>query len=76
MRTPPVVPVEEFSETALLLKPVGRRTQVDPFVLHGPPKPFDKDVVVAASAPIHADLYPMIQQYPREHLAGELLTLK
>src|SRR5690349_20642237 len=75
MRTSPVVPVEERSQTALLLKPVGRRTQVDPFVLHGPPKPLDEDVVVAASTPVHADLDAMIQQHPGERFAGELRAL-
>src|SRR5271165_7104955 len=75
MRTPPIVPVEEFNETALLLKPVGRRAQIDPLVLHRPPKPLDEDIVMAASAAIHADLDPMIQQHTRERLAGELRTL-
>jgi hypothetical protein len=75
MRAPLIVPVEEFSKTALLLKPIGRRAQVYPFVLHRPPKALDEDIVVAASTPIHADLDPMIQQHPREFFARELRTL-
>ena len=72
MRTPPIGPVKEFSKTALLLKPVGRRTQIYPLVLYRPPKALDEDVVVTTTTPIHADLDAMIQQQPRERLDGEL----
>jgi hypothetical protein len=75
VRAASVVPVKEFDQTALLLKPVGRRAQIDPLVLHRPPQALDKDVVVATTASIHADLDPMIQQHAREFFARELRTL-
>jgi hypothetical protein len=75
MRTTPIVPVKEFSKTALLLKPVSRRAQVYPLVLHRPPQALDEYIVVATTASIHADLDAMIQQHPRERLAGELRPL-
>jgi hypothetical protein len=45
MRTPQIIPVEEFAKAALLFDAVGRGAQVDPFVLHGPPQALDEDVV-------------------------------
>src|SRR5437667_106592 len=75
MRTSPIIPVEEFGEAALLFDTVGRRTQIDPFVLHGPPQALDEDVIVAAPAPVHADLDPVIPQQRRELVAGELRAL-
>ena len=71
----PVLPVEEFDQAAVLLKPVGCRAQVDPLVLHRPPQALDEDVVVATTTSIHADLDPMIEQHPREFFARELRTL-
>jgi hypothetical protein len=65
---------KKFGETALLLKPVGGRAQVDSLALHRPPQTFDKDVVVATTAPIHADLDPMEQQHPGEHYAFKTLA--
>src|SRR6201993_2087976 len=75
MRTPQIIPVEELAKTALLFDVVGHWAQVDPFVLHGPPQALDKDVVVAASASVHADLDPMISQHLGELKAGELRPL-
>src|SRR5689334_16787287 len=75
MRPPQIIPVEELGKAALLFDAVGRWTQVDPFVLHGPPQALDKDVVVAAPASIHADLDPVIPQHLGELLAGELRAL-
>jgi hypothetical protein len=54
---------------------VGRRAQVDPFVLHGPPQALDEDIVVAAPASIHADLDHVIPQHLSELVAGELRAL-
>ena len=48
MRTPQIIPVEELAKAALLFDAVGRWTQVDPFVLHGPPQALDEDVGDAA----------------------------
>src|SRR3954447_24194084 len=75
MRPPQIIPVEELGKAALLFDAVGRWTQVDPFVLHGPPQALDKDVVVAPPASIHADLDPVIPQHRGELVAGELGTL-
>src|ERR1700674_5048927 len=75
MRTPQIIPVEELAEAAPLFDAVGRRAQVDPFVLHGPPQALDEDVVVAAPASVHADLDPIIRQHLGELVAGELRTL-
>ena len=75
MRTPPIIPAEEFGKAALLFDAVGRRTQIDPFVLDGPPQALDEDVIVATPAPVHADLDPVIPQHLRERVAGELRTL-
>jgi len=41
-------------------------------VLHGPPQALDEDVIVAAPAPVHADLDPVIPHQRRELVAGEL----
>ena len=38
MRPPQIIPVEELGKAALLFDAVGGWTQVDPFVLHGPPQ--------------------------------------
>ena len=67
--------VEERGETALLLESIGRRAQIDPLMLHRPPQALDEDVVVATTAPIHADLDAMIQQHLRERFTGELRPL-
>ena len=75
VRAASVVPVEEFDQAALLLKPIGCRVQVNPLVLHRPPQPLDEDVIMATTASVHADLDPMIQQHPGEFLARELRTL-
>src|SRR5437763_12313372 len=75
MRPPQIIPVEELGKAALLFDAVGGWTQVDPFVLHGPPQALDKDVVVAAPASIHADLDPVIPQHLSKLIAGELRTL-
>jgi hypothetical protein len=75
MRPPQIIPVEELGKAALLFDAVGRGTQVDPFVLHGPPQALDEDVVVATPASIHADRDPVIPQHPGELLAGELRAL-
>ena len=53
----------------------GRRAQVDPFVLHGPPQALDEDVVVAAPAAVHADRDPVIPQHLGKLVAGELRPL-
>src|SRR5438309_11253109 len=75
MRTSQIIPVEELAKATLLFDAVGGWTQVDPFVLHGPPQALDKDVVVAAPASVHADLDPVIPQHVGELLAGELRAL-
>src|ERR1700724_130305 len=75
MRPPQIIPVEELGQAALLFDAVGRGAQVDPFVLHRPPQALDEDVVVAAPAPIHADLDPMIPQHLGKLVAGELCPL-
>jgi hypothetical protein len=75
MRTPQIIPVEELAKAALLFDAVGRWTQVDPFVLHGPPQALDEDVVVAAPASVHADLDPAIPQHIGELVTGELRAL-
>jgi len=72
MRTLQIVPVEELAKAALLFDAVGRWTQVDPFVLHAPPPALDEDVVVAASASVHADLDLVIPQHIGELVTGEL----
>src|SRR5665213_4342207 len=75
MRAPPVIPVEKFGKAALLLDAVGCRAQIDPFVLHGPPQALDENIIVAATAPVHADRDAVIPQHRRELLAGELRAL-
>src|ERR1700739_3170940 len=75
MRPPQIIPIEELGKAALLFDAVGRWAQVDPFVLHGPPQALDKDVVVAATASVHADRDPMISQHLVKLIAGELRAL-
>src|SRR5580692_3571364 len=72
MRTSQIIPVKELAKAALLFDSIGRWTQVDPFVLHGPPQALDEDVVVAAPASVHADLDFMIPQHLGELITGEL----
>src|ERR1700751_3479677 len=75
MRTSQIIPVKKRAKAALLFDAVGRWTQVDPFVLHGPPQALDEDVVVAAPASVHADLDPAIPRHLGELVAGELRAL-
>src|ERR1700745_3040813 len=75
MRTPQIIPVKELGKAALLFDAVGGWAQIDPFLLHGPLKALDKDVVVAAPASVHADLDPMIPQHLGELITGELRPL-
>jgi hypothetical protein len=59
----------------VLFDAIGRRAQIDPFVLHSPPQALDEDVAVAAPASIlsiHANFDPMILQHLGELVAGEL----
>jgi len=51
MRTPQIIPVEEFVKAALLFDAVGRWAQIDPLALHGPPQALDEDVVVQRPRP-------------------------
>jgi hypothetical protein len=44
-------------------------------VLQGPPQAIDEDIVTAAPASVHADLDPVIPQYRRQPVAGELRAL-
>jgi len=49
--------------------------QIDAFVLHRPPEPFDEDIVHPASPAVHADLDLGCAQHPDEGVAGELAAL-
>jgi len=54
-------------------------TQVDLFILHRSPEPFDKDVVEHPAAPIHADLNVLRQQdigYARGRKLTALITIE
>ena len=48
---------------------------VDFFVLDRTPQAFDKDVVKTATAPIHADMDPSVQQLPSKGKRCELTAL-
>jgi len=50
-----VVPVEALDKAFLLPAAVGRRAQIDPFVLDRPPQPLHEDVVVTLPMAVHAD---------------------
>src|SRR6202030_3804844 len=73
--TSQIIPVKKRAKAALLFDAVGGGAQVDPFVLHGPPQALDEDVVVAAPAPVHTDVDPVIPQHIGELVAGELRAL-
>ena len=49
--------------------------EIDAFVLHGSPEPFDEDVVHPSAPPIHADLDLGVQQDTGEPGAGKLTAL-
>ena len=72
MRVPTVVPVNALGQAALLFDPVVTRAQVHPFVLDRPPQPLNKDVVMAASSTVHADLDAVVLEHLGEFGAGEL----
>ena len=74
MRTSQIIPVKKRAKAALLFDAVGGGAQVA-FVLHGPPQALDEDVVVAAPAPVHTDLDPVIPQHIGELVTGELRAL-
>jgi hypothetical protein len=52
MRTPQILPVEELAKAALLFDAVGRWTQLDSFVLHGPPQALYEDAGRALPKPV------------------------
>jgi hypothetical protein len=51
----------QSKRAALLFDAVARRAQIDPFVLHGPPRALEENVVVAAPASIHVELDTVIR---------------
>ena len=51
------------------------RVQVDMFILHRTPKPFDEHVIHPAALAIHTDLNAVGLQDAGESLAGELAAL-
>ena len=75
MRSQAVVPVEARSKARPLFSARVAGTQIDPFVLDGPPQAFDEDVVVTAPPAIHADLDAMCLEHAGEFGAGELAAL-
>ena len=75
MRAAPVVPVEAGREARLLRASVRARAQIHPLVLDGPPQPLDEDVVVAATAAVHADGDTVVLEHPGEGFGRELAAL-
>ncbi len=49
--------------------------EVDLFIFEAPPQPFHEHVVAPAPFPIHADLDAMLDEQPRELLAGKRTAL-
>ena len=50
-------------------------TDVDVFVFHAPPEPFDEDVVQRSASPIHTDGDLVLFENPGKRIARELRTL-
>src|SRR5262245_53021373 len=50
-------------------------TDVDVFVFHAAPEPFDEDIVQRPASPIHADGDLALFENPGERATGELRTL-
>ena len=48
---------------------------VDVFVFHATPEPFNEDVIQRSASPIHADGDLALFENPSERAAGELRTL-
>ena len=69
VKTDPGVEAPAQGRTAI------KRVQVKVLILDGPPEPLDKDVVLAAPPPIHADGDVVVFKYLRKGFAGELRAL-
>ena len=75
MRPSVVVEPEVFLQPSAGLNAVAVGLQVDLLVLHRPPQPLDKYVVLAPAPAVHADLHPVVLEYLPELAAGELAPL-
>lgn len=40
---------------------IFRNTQINMFILHGSPQPFNENIINGPSLAIHADLYALVQ---------------
>ena len=65
-----IVPEADSGFPAILV-----RLEIDLFVLHRPPQPFNEQVIVVAPFAVHADPDAVLLQRVGEYLAGELGAL-
>jgi len=75
VETVPVLKEEPVSQTGPQLGSIGKGPEVKVMVFEGPPQSFDKDIVLDASATVHADNDLIILEYLGKGVTGELGAL-
>src|SRR2546427_3668072 len=75
MKPLPIVEPEIWPKVSNRIGRIGVVLQVNLFVLHGSPQPFDENIVQSSPPSIHADQDVLFLQPARESFAGELRSL-
>ena len=75
VRPCPIVPIQVLGDAGLGLKDGVVRMQIDLFVLHRAPQPFDEHIVTPGTAAIHAHLTAPVFNQIGELGRRELATL-
>ena len=70
-----VIPLDVFTEPLLELRAVLGRVQIEVFILHGAPEPFDEDIVERPTTAIHADGNAVVLEDGHPCVCSELGTL-
>src|SRR4051794_5057579 len=70
-----IVEPEVWPKVSNRIGRIGIVLQVNLFVLHGSPQPFDENIVQSSPPSIHADQDVLCLQPARESVAGELRSL-
>lgn len=70
-----IVPLKILVQSVSQIRSSFDCVEIDVLVLYAPPKPFNEDVVVAASASIHADFHSCFFEHFRKIRTSELAAL-
>lgn len=70
-----IVKIKPLAKPAVEIRSAAKRSQINVMVLERPPKPLDKDVVLASAAAIHGNGHTGTLERCGEQLAGKLGTL-